>query len=348
MGEQVVGSVGTEGGAADTGNADTGAEHEVLPERRRSESTYPEKKSKETEFDPDDDTPAGDEGAEEKPKDTPKDTPKPAPKAKHKIGDKEWDEDELKENLGIAERRKEHVRAANKKFEEAAALVEKEVKPVRALIERLKTDPMALFQLAEAMGVDPKDAVGKYAQQFLENEKLTPEQRAAQERQSGLERREAEIAAREAKIEEERVNRESDGYRQEFAKQVKTVLPKHGLPDDPLIVGEIGRIVAAQIRSGMEPDYDVAAEMEAERIDTLVSTHLDRLSRTPGALAKKYPELAKRLREEDVANATAPRSTPKKPVPSGKPATPKPREPEVTTWEDDVRAERARRYGFKP
>jgi hypothetical protein len=324
------------------GEAVTEVPVDVIEPKPRSESTFPDPEPKGAAPEGGEpDAAASEEAAGEAEK-----AVAPKPKQKYKIKDTEYDEDALSEALTVAQKRKEHTQAANKRFEEASALIKKEVEPVKALIAALKKDPMALFEIAKHAGISPEEAVAKFAEKFTAREKLTPEQRAAEERMEQIAAKERDISTREAALEEARLEKEADGYRMEFSRQVGAILPKFDLGDDPLTVNEIGRIVAGQIRAGMEPDYEVAAEMEAERIDEHVKRHLDRLARTPGALLKKYPELAKKLREEEIAAATAPRQAPKR-APSGKPVEPRaPETPKVKSWADDEADFRRSRFGL--
>lgn len=316
-----------------------------LPTKTRSESTYPDPEPKEPTGSAEGDAPDA-AAAEEAAGEAEKAPAKTAPKQKYKIKDTEYDEDTLAEALSVSQKRREHTAAANKRFEEASALQKREVEPVRALLAAMKKDPMVLFELAKQAGVNPEEAVAKFAERFSAREKLTPEQRAAEDRMETIAAKERDIADREAKLEEARLEREADGYRQEFSKQVGAVLPKYDLGDDPLTVWEIGMIVAGQIRADMPPDYEAAAEMEAERIEEHVKKHLDRLARTPGALLKKYPELAKKLREEEIEAARAPRQAPKR-APSGKPlAALPPEKPKVISYAEDEAEMRKQRFGL--
>lgn len=277
---------------------------------------------------------------------------KPAPKKrKVKFADREVEFDEdvaslIEERETVYNKRKEHLKAANDKFEEAAKLRKEKVEPVEQLAERVRQNPMALFELAERLGVDPNVAAKAYAENYLKQQEMSPEQRALQKQEQDFQRRQQDLEQREQKIQAEQHQREVAEFQQQFAREIPAHLEKYGLPDDALTVGEIGRIVAGQLRAGMQPDYEAAAEMEAERLDNIVAKHLERLGRTPGALAKKYPELAKRLREEGVASATTPRtSVPGKPMAAPRP-TVKPQNQNSPTWQDEERELRARRYGL--
>lgn len=323
-------------------SGDTGEEYvdsgDVLPQKQRSESTHPDPEPGEKS-----------DAAQHEEAEGEAEKAKPKQKIKLKRGDaeQEYDEDAIREALDIADKRREHVRAANKRFEDAAAFHKTKIAPVEALLERIKTDPSAAFELIQQAGGSPEEVVAKFAQEYLERDKLTPEQRAVKAREAELAKKAADLQQQQEKIDNENHQREVAKYRETFKAEVTKVLPKFGLPDDPITVGEIAKTVAGQIRAGMEPDYEAAAEMEAERTDDLVAQHLDRLSRTPGAFVKKYPELAEKLRKEAVAAAITP---PRVTRPSGKPATlpATDSKPKVKSWAEEEAELRRSRFGLKP
>lgn len=238
---------------------------------------------------------------------------KPKAKKKLKLGEKELEFDEdvaalIEERDQVYQKRTEHIRAANKRFEDAAAIAKKfEGIPDEVLgaLRNLGSDPFALHR---ALGVDPDALVTQYAKQKLAEMEMSPEQRAFAERERALKQQADDIAKQRTQIEQENHQREMQRVQAEFAKNLPIVLEKHNLPDDEFTAREIGSLIAQQVRAGRQPDYEEAAEVQAERFEEQLSKHLDRLSRKPGELRRRFPEIAKRLREEDVASVTAPRA----------------------------------------
>lgn len=241
-----------------------------------------------------------------------------APKKKKlKLGDKELEFDEdvaalIEERNSVYEKRKEHTRAANERFQQAAEVFKKiegiDPKMFDALRD-LQKDPWAVHKAA---GVDPTALVTEFAKRAIAEQEMTPEQRQFAERERQLADRDRQVQEREQKIQQETHTREVAAVRQDFAKNLPVVLEKFSLPDDEYTAGEIGKTIAQLVRQqGRAPtpqDYEEAAEVQAERLEMQLTRFLDRLARTPGALKKKFPEIAKRLREEDVASVTGPRA----------------------------------------
>lgn len=265
---------------------------------------------------------------------------------KLKLGDREVEFDEdvaalIEERDQVFQKRKEHTRAANERFQQAAEVFKKieGIKPeVLDALRNLQNDPWAVHR---AMGADPTALVTDYAKQQLAQMEMTPEQRALSQREQQIAQREAQIAEHNQKIEQQEYQRQIDGVRQEFAKSLPPVLEKHNLPDDEFTAGEIGKIIAQQVRSGRQPDYEEAAEVQADRLTTQLTRYLDRLSRTPGALKKQFPDIAKRLREEDVASLIGPKA-----IRPGKPTNaPQPQQPSrPKTYAEEEREAKDRMY----
>jgi hypothetical protein len=239
-----------------------------------------------------------------------------APKRrKLKLGDKEIEFDEdvaalIDERNQVYEKRKEHTRAANERFQKAAEVFKMVDGLDPKALEALRSgDP---FQVARALGKDPDALVTDYAKQKLAEMDMSPEQRQFADQQRALETRAKAVQEQEQKIQQHQYQQEIQRVQADFAKHLPGALEKFNLPDDEFTAGEMGKIIAQQVRlTGRPPtqaEYEEAAEVQAERLETQLTRYLDRLARTPGALKKKFPEIAKRLREEDVASVGAPRA----------------------------------------
>jgi hypothetical protein len=271
------------------------------------------------------------------------DKPKAPARRKVKVADREIELDEdvaslFEERDQVYQKRKEHTRAANERFEKAAQVFKQiEGIPQEALEALRSGDP---FAVAKALGHDPDALVTDYAKKKLAEIEMSPEQRAQAQREADFNKRQADLEAREQKIQQENHQREVQRVQEDFRTNLPKVLEKFNLPDDEYVASDIGRTLAQQIRSGRQPDYEEAAEVQAERFEANLGKYLDRLSRTPGALAKKFPEIAKRLREEDVASVTAPRAI-RPPSPKNAPPAPQSR---PKTYAEEEREAKDRFY----
>lgn len=272
----------------------------------------------------------------------------PGPKKKKlKLGDREVEFDEdvadlIAERDSVYQKRKEHTRAANERFQQAAEVFKRieGIKP-EALDALRSGDP---WKIAQALGQDPDSLVTEYAKRKIAEADMSPEQRAFEQQRQQLETRAKQIQEQEQKFAQENHTREVQKVQADFAKNLPIVLEKHGLPDDEYTAGEIGRTIAQLVRQqGRAPtpeDYDEAAAVQSERLTEQLTRFLDRMSRTPGALKKQFPEIAKRLREEDVASITAPRAVrPGKPLNAPPPAPSRPK-----TYAEEEREFRNRQY----
>jgi len=254
-------------------------------------------------------------------------------KVKEKQGDREIereeeiDEDTLREWRETHAKRREHARAASQRMEEAA----KSRKEIEGLLEGLKSDPMRLYEIAKMAGLDPDEVAASYAQKWVAEREMTPEQKAMAAREQTIAQREQKMQQWQAEREQEAQTAQMRKFQQDFASRLPALSAKYGLPDDPFTGQDIAKVIASQLEAGDEPDFDAAADIVSERLEGAVQSHLKRLSQTPGALAKKYPDLVERLRKEGLELVTR---APEPNRPTGK-QTPRPAPKEKReTWEE--------------
>lgn len=229
----------------------------------------------------------------------------PEPRRLKLSDDEEMDEGEAISRL---KRIKELERASFKRFEEAAA-AEKRLKALR------ESDPEEFFK---ERGVSPEQWAYERLQRELQMREATPEQRRILQLEQ--EKADWQQQQEQAKQQQEQAQfqQEVQTFRQELDKTLPPVMEKYDLPMEPETFSQVAQVMASMLRAGIPADPEFAAQRVSEVLDSAFEKRLERLVRTPGALARRYPQFAKALRESDVASVGRAPSAPRA---SGKPAS---------------------------
>lgn len=197
----------------------------------------------------------------------PADDQKTAPKKyKVKIDDEELEVDEDEVVRGY-----QHARAANKKFQEAAAerkAAEQAKEEAKRVAEdrwaKLKTDP---FKVLSELGINPRELSEEYLLKALEEEMMSPAEKEKAELTKKLQEYEAkEKTAKEQeeavkKQEEEKTKQEEilqlqKKYEQEYESQFIKALESTKLPKNPTTIRRIAEIVM----QFQQQDIDIPVE----------------------------------------------------------------------------------------
>lgn len=182
-----------------------------------------------------------------------------------------------------------------------AAEIERESK---AVLERLKKDPRAA--LREVLGGD--EAVAKLAvevvQGLMDAERLTPEQRRIRE----LEAAEAERAAKAKEEAEKAAQTETEAEQARYAErlngEIKGLLEKGRLPQDPYVVKRLASLMFDHLEAGGDAEGLAAEDFLPLLNDTLKKEHEAYLGKLTGEqIAELYPEMAAKVRKHFVAQA---------------------------------------------
>lgn len=273
--------------------------------------------------------------------------PKPQ---KYKLDDEEFDEAELREWRATAQKRKEHTTAANKKFEEAAALraeAAKERAEYQRQLAALQKDPWAVHR---ANGYTDEQINALSYQHLSEQARLQDLQKADPQRYQA-EREFQQLQAQLQAARDEKAQHEQWVNQQRHAQQVKqhesfieqqlpAAVEKAGFKGNPEAAWLTQNMVVAQLQAGQEPDFEGAAETVKDLLHGSAKSYVANLS--PEALLKEFPDLVKKLREASVARVA--KSPGVKPAPATQRPQPKPNSNEPFDREEFFR--RAKRGEF--
>lgn len=207
-------------------------------------------------------------------------------------------------------KRRELDRGAFAKFEEAKKIRDE----VTAEREALKKDPWSVLK---KHGIDPDKAAYERLQRLVQEQEMPPEQRQLMEERAKIEQERAEIEKWRSEQETQKQQAELQAFEQETMKQIVPALEKSGLPKHPFSLALMNQHAMGQLRAGAEnPDWEIAAEQAKDFSEEFARSWLASLVSNPKALVEKFPEVAKAIREHDLASVR------KAPAPSGKPAAP--------------------------
>jgi hypothetical protein len=224
------------------------------------------------------------------------------------------------------------AQASAKRFQEAAEERKRAAEEKKAAEEfknKLRQNPLkALLE----DGVDVKAIRNHYEAavwEFLQQDQMTPEQKAEIKAKQEMETEKQRIAREKAEIENWKKEREREReemevrkHQETYAAQINDALNKHGLPQSPEVVAKMAGYLSQALEHGYDMSIDEAAAMYKE--DTEVSLK--------GLLKKYSPEQLmsllgedgmKALRSKDVEQHVKQPTHTKKPAASSPPTTEK-------------------------
>ncbi len=177
-----------------------------------------------------------------------------------KDGDEEYevDDDELRRGY-------QRARAANRRFEEAAA-ARKELEAregrLRAALARAAHDPESALR---SLGVDPDAYVQARLRAMVEEESLPDHERGRR----ALDRERAEFEAQRSQYQaqQERAQYEAQvrHHQETFTREIPLALKAEGLPDRGYAATRMVDLIQAHVSQGIPPDFRaIAAQVRAE------------------------------------------------------------------------------------
>lgn len=194
----------------------------------------------------------------------------PSPSSKSLGDDPEYDIGGEKVKLSALRdsysRRRELVKGANQKFEEAAAMR----KQVQAVVGMLSSNTEEALRRA---GIDPFEWAQQQVAKRFKHEQMSPEERANQEREASLQQREQMLREREEQIqkqvEAETVNR----WQQRFEQSFETALEQVGLPKSKRALARMADIAESYLQAGADDVLftDIAQQVRDEMAEENVS-----------------------------------------------------------------------------
>lgn len=226
------------------------------------------------------------------------------------------DEDEMEVDEDELLRGYTHAKAANRKFQEAAAerkrAAEEKAKAER-LYQQLKTDP---FKAISELGLNPRELSEEFLLKELEKESWTPEQKKAFELEQKVKEYETKEQERErlakehqARAEAEKEAREQHEMTEKIHKEYETkfieTLQSSSLPRNPTVIRRVAEVVFNSLQEGYEIPVEQAVkivekDMRSGISDLIRSLDGDRLIEFLG------DDTVKKLRKHDAAKVKNP------------------------------------------
>ncbi|TXH10006.1 MAG: hypothetical protein E6R04_06535 [Spirochaetes bacterium] len=205
----------------------------------------------------------------------------------------EVDEDEVINDYGKG-------KAADKKFQEAAALRKEAV----AFIEALKKDPISVLTNPK-LGVNMREVAETYLLAQLEDEMMDPRDRELRDLKKEKMTREQMEAETKRQAEEAEMQALTENYRAEYERAFQACLESSGLPKTPHTVKRLAFYMNEGMKRGLDlkPD-DVVGLVKDEYIEeqkTLFSS-LD----GENLLKLLGDDLAKKIRKYDTSRVVQP------------------------------------------
>lgn len=158
-------------------------------------------------------------------------------------------------------------------WQEAAAM-KKEVDEFR---RRLKEDPRGLLT-DPSIGVDFRKIAEDYIWEQIQEEQLSPEQKAARDRDRELEKYRTEAQKRQQQEQEAHKQQQADYYRQEFDKRITDALGKSELPKDEYTVDRLLHYLRLDISNGFQQDMSEYVKMVEADYQNSVKSIISKLN----------------------------------------------------------------------
>lgn len=189
--------------------------------------------------------------------------------------------------------------AAKKRFSQ----LDQEKRAFEAARAKAKENP---WDYLKTLGMDPMQAAYEYLNGVVQEESLTPEQKVFRAQQKELEQREAAIRQQEEQVKQRQDHEAQLAALSLLQKEVPARLEAAGLPKDGAVIG----MVTAHLRDAEAAGIPLSPEVVARAVEMAnedLSANVTRIANTltPEQAAKRFPELAKKLRQYDVEQIRA-------------------------------------------
>lgn len=173
---------------------------------------------------------------------------------------------EYKKLRDLEKRRAELDRGAHERFQKAAderKSIEADKARMRAAVDKLKSDPWALFQEA---GIDPDEIAEMRIAQQLKRAQMSPEQIEAEQVRAELDQLRAEKAEREESDKNTQQQQLKQHFVQKFDTDIGSALEQSGLPRTHRVVNRITDILIAYHEAKQPIDANMAARIVLDEV----------------------------------------------------------------------------------
>lgn len=234
----------------------------------------------------------------------------------------EVDEDEVVRDYGKG-------KAADKKFQEAAALRKEAI----SFIEALKRDPVSVLTNPK-LGINLREIAETHLLQILEDEMMDPKDKEIRDLKRDKEKRDKDEQARKERQEAEELEAYTQKAREEYERSFQECLASSGLPKTPHTVKRLAYYMSKGLERGLNlQPSDVVHKVKAEYLEEQKSLFSDLDGEN--LLQLLGDDLAKKIRKYDTSRVIRPQTA--SPLDQPKASGQASRRPEKIT-KDDWRA----------
>lgn len=251
----------------------------------------------------------------------------PPPKVEKKKFKYKADGAEVEEELDDAEigNRLSLAKAAQKRMQEAANVQ----RQTKAFYEALQKDPLAVLTDPKVMG---SEKFQQLAEQFLskklQEQMLTPEERAMREKEERLAKYEQEEARRNEEANQAKARQLEEHYAKQYEQTIMTALQSSSLPKNPFTVKRMAELMQKNIQYGLDLEPQALAQLVKEDYQSELKALVG--GADPEAILGMFgEELSNKIRKHDLSKFQVKNPTPKQteqPVKTGSRQKMSPRE----------------------
>lgn len=196
--------------------------------------------------------------------------------------EEELDDSEITNRLSLA-------KAAQKRMQEASTTK----KQVESFVKALKEDPMSVLSDPKIMGNEKFQEIAEaFLAKRLQEQLLTPEERAQAEKDERLSKYEKAEKERAAAAEKAQAEQLEAKYRDQYEKTIISALEASTLPKTPFTVKRMAELMQKNIQHGLDLEPNQLAQMVKE----------DYQAELRGVIGSAGPEQLLAMFGEDIAN----------------------------------------------
>lgn len=186
--------------------------------------------------------------------------------SRYKLGDKEYSQEELSYRLKLSE-------VATKERASAQSLAKEKA----ALEKALAGDAESRKLLKERLGPNYRAFLEEAAREILEEDALSPEEKAFRKRERELAEKEAKYKKEQEAIEAENLSKLERQHLERLDKEITEAIMGHGLPKSPYAVSRMAALMEQNLEMGLELTASEVATLVKEEMGGNVSSSISGL-----------------------------------------------------------------------
>lgn len=161
---------------------------------------------------------------------------------------------------------------------------------------------------AKRIGIDFDKLVEKRFTEMLKVQMMSPEERAAHDRDQQLRQREEKLRAFEQQQQKAQMQHATEQAKNDYQRRFTSALKQAGVPVNPRTIADAASIMQAALQNGQDlSDYELADAVRQE-YEQAVGSYIGGMD--PQTLLQKHGDVAKRIREADLQRLRTPNTPP--------------------------------------